>query len=120
MKKLIILLTVGFILTIPSRSIGSDYILKKDSLVFSSQFQVAHLEDLLEGDAGSGYIDDQIKAGHAYMTTVDIPVIIVDACTFCKLPVVKVKAGDGKGGGWIFRDYLKSAKGDVVKKRKAK
>ena len=120
MKRLIILLAVGLILTVPSWSIGSDYILKQGSLVFSNQFQIAHLENLADGDAGIGYIGDQVDSGRAYMTTIDLPVIIVDACTFCKLPVVKVKVKNSKGGGWVFRYYLKSTESGVVKKRKVK
>lgn len=101
-----VFIAVSILLFFPIVSMGSDYILKKDTIVFSTPFQIAHLENL-NGDAFSGYVNDQIQAGTIAIAKADVNVIVVDECTFCRyLKSYKVKAINGKGVGWVLRDQL--------------
>lgn len=90
-------------------SLSADYILKKNSPLFSSEFQIAHLENL-SSEAIDGYIEDQIKSKKMAFSTNDVSVQIIDSCTFCKIDSVKVKMTDGNGAGWVLKQSLKKVK----------
>ncbi|MEW6079906.1 MAG: hypothetical protein AB1724_19015 [Thermodesulfobacteriota bacterium] len=107
MKK--ILITIMIILFWIGYAIGSDYVLPKGSAIFSNEFQIAHLEEI-EKDAIDGYIRDQLSSGNIFFNDIDLTVIIIDSCTFCKKGVVKIKTTDGKVTGWIFKESLKTIK----------
>lgn len=83
----------------------SDYLMKKGEYVYNSAFQVEHIASL-DREAGIGYINDQLERKTIIMTANDEIVKIVDSCSFCRLDLVKVKAINGKGSGWVLRSNL--------------
>jgi hypothetical protein len=87
----------------------SDYIMKKGEYVYDSAFQIEHIASL-DREAGIGYINDQLERKTIIMTANDEIVKIVDSCSFCRLDLVKVKAINGKGSGWVLRSSLAKVK----------
>lgn len=89
--------------------LGTDYLLKRGEYVYDSEFQIEHLISL-DREAGIGYINDQLEKKIIIITAKDETVRIIDSCSFCQLGVVKVKAIDGKGSGWVLKSSLMKVK----------
>jgi hypothetical protein len=85
------------------------YILPKGKPIYTSQFQMESSASLSK-EAFSGWFDDQVKTGQIIFAPIDIPVVIIDECSWCSGYSVRVSATNGNFKGWVYKDNLKTVK----------
>ena len=107
MRKIICIIFVELFLV--GNAIGAVYILPKGTTIYTSQFQMESSSSLSK-EAFSGWFEDQAKTGQITFAPIDIPVVIIDECSWCSGYSVRVSATNGNFKGWVYKGHLKKGK----------
>lgn len=108
----------AFIL-LAGNAIGAEYILPKGTSLYISQFQMESSSSLSK-EAFSGWFEDQVKTGQITFAPTDIPVVIIDECSWCSGYSVRVSATNGNFKGWVYKGHLKKGKPPEAERKQTK
>jgi hypothetical protein len=97
---------VAILLCMATSAFAADYIEK--TFIYQNQYQLELGATLVEREKFTQWLLDERKYGRIGFVVERTEVVVIDKCTLCKYPVLRVKSKDGKIDGWVSLEDVKT------------